>query len=93
MDSDKILDEAPVSKAYGFKLAFVCVGCPSWFSNWDVPDKDDKGRLLCTTCGGMLKLLPLEAFLMSSREESPEHFDGLLRAHVGSNPGVRGEAK
>lgn len=90
-DASQIIAEAPVSSLYGFKLAFVCSSCPWWAHDWNIPRRDEKGLLHCLQCDSLLKELPLEALIISTRDENPQNFDAFI-GYNAANTGVRKES-
>lgn len=79
--AEQIMAEAPVSRATGCQLAFVCVKCPWWTSDWKKAKKAENGRLYCQACGAPCRELALDALVEGTREQNPTHFDGFIKAH------------
>lgn len=87
LTAEEIIAEAPVSESYGCKLAFCCTACPWWAHSWSLPEKDPKGRLLCSRCKSFLRVLPLEALVQSTREQNPQNFEAFIKSNA-ANTGV-----
>jgi hypothetical protein len=83
--AEEILAEAPTSRL-GFKVAFVCLACRWWASDWSkckTLDSEPKvlKKLYCAACGAPTKDLPLEDLIEGTQIDNPENFDAFIACH------------